>query len=109
MRDYAEILQRFRASCTIRTLDREMAPQALITSGPGPQKKGEHCGRGNTVDTTRIQQPHRDHLDESPDACNDGWLAPLGRAHKELRPLYCPWPRFSYPASSVAVLFLPHF
>jgi hypothetical protein len=48
-----------------------MAPQVLTTPGPGPQK------RGNTVDTTRVPQPHRchhDHQDERPHACNDGWI-----------------------------------
>jgi hypothetical protein len=41
------------------------------TPGPGPQK------RGNTVDTIRIQQPHRadhDRQDECLHACNYGWI-----------------------------------
>ena len=32
---------------------------------------------GNTVDTTRIAQPHsadHNHQDERPHACNDGWI-----------------------------------
>jgi hypothetical protein len=71
-------------------------------AGCGIPRDLVHRKRGNTVDTTRIQQPHRvdhDRQDECLHACNDGWLAPLGRG--------------SYGAQafilSLAALFLPHF
>jgi hypothetical protein len=112
IRDYAEILQRFRASCTIRTLDREMAPQALITSGPGPQKKGEHCGHHQNT-ATPPRPPGRESRrlqrwlarSTRPELIrSSGLYTVLGRAF--LTPLLA-WPRSYYPTSSVSLRFVP--
>jgi hypothetical protein len=80
-------------------------------AGCGIPRDLVHRKRGDTVDT-RIQQPHRvdhDRQDECLHACNDGRLAPLGRGSYGAQALIMPWPRFSYPTSSVAALLLPYF
>ena len=54
-----------------RSMIKEWPRRWWHTPGPGPQK------RGNTVDTIRIQQPHRayhDRQDECLHACNYGWI-----------------------------------
>ena len=44
-----------------------MAPQECSSPGPGPQKGSD------TVDTTRVPQPHRDEQD-CPHACLNGYV-----------------------------------
>jgi hypothetical protein len=48
-------------------------------------------------------------LPSSKSVCSILPIAICGPGLLGLRPLYCPWPRFSYPTSRVAALFLPHF
>ena len=47
-----------------------MAPQALITSGPGPQKKGGTLWTLQSLEHPRTHQPQV----KLPHACNDGWV-----------------------------------